>query len=37
MERINPNKLHLNKDNPRFIKDDKFALLVKLSKTFPRC
>ena len=35
MERINPNKLHLNKDNPRFIKDEKFAQLVKSIKDFP--
>jgi len=35
MQTINPNKLVLNKNNPRFIKDDKFAKLVQSIKDFP--
>ena len=35
MQKISPHKLVLNKNNPRFIKDDKFAQLVKSIKDFP--
>jgi len=35
MKTISPHKLVLNKNNPRFIKDDKFAQLVKSIKDFP--
>lgn len=35
MPTISPHKLQLNKNNPRFIKDDKFAQLVKSIKAFP--
>ena len=35
MDMISPHKLVLNKNNPRFIKDDKFAQLVASIKSFP--
>lgn len=35
MNMISPHKLTLNKSNPRFIKDDKFAQLVASIKSFP--
>jgi len=35
MKKINPHKLKLNKDNPRFIKDEKFKQLVKSIQDFP--
>jgi DNA modification methylase len=35
MGKTSPHKLILNKNNPRFIKDDKFAQLVKSIKDFP--
>ena len=33
---ISINKIFLNKDNPRIIKDEKFAKLVKSIKEFPK-
>ncbi len=34
-EKININKIKLNPNNPRLIKDDKFAKLVQSIKDFP--
>lgn len=35
MNKISPHKIKLNKNNPRFIKDEKFQQLVKSIKDFP--